>query len=247
MNADIRDLDKESQDNSTRSYSYDFDWIIRRYLLQRVSPHLDHEGSTLEIGAFKGDLTSQILTLFPNLSVLEGSNLLAGHLRRRFGSTVRIHELFVESANFASEFDTIFLVHTLEHIEDRVKVLSRVSTWLRDGGRLVVAVPNGHALSRRIAVAMGLIRTHCSITTGEWEHGHRITYSTDTLLADLLEAGLTIESRGGVLLKPLSNGQFDEALRAGVIDEPYLQALDALALDFPDLSASLYAVCRRSQ
>ena len=245
MSAEKRDLNEESRDVASRAYAYDFDWVIRRYLLNRVTPLLEQSGATLEVGAFKGDMTAQILMSFPNLTVLEGSSVLAAKLRERFGDAINVHFGLVENSSFVEEFDTIFLVHTLEHLENRIAALSQMSTWLKEDGQMIVAVPNGHALSRRIAVAMGLIRTHCSITPAEWEHGHRITYSIDSFLSDLRDSGLIVEEWGGVLLKPLSNVQFDQALSAEIVGEEYLQALDDLARQFPDLSATLFAVCRK--
>jgi len=44
-------------------------------------------------------------------------------------------------------------------------------------------------------------------------------------------------------VKPLANFQFDQAIAAGIVSDAYLQACNDLAKIYPDLSASLFAVC----
>jgi len=135
----------------------------------------------------------------------------------------------LEEAEVVQRFDNVFLVHTLEHIDDPVAVLARIRNWLSAGGRLFVAVPNANALSRQIAVKMGLIEYNSAVTAGESEHGHRRTYSLDVLLSQLRHAGLPRGRLWGVLVKPLANFQFDRALEQGIIDEAYLDACHELA------------------
>jgi hypothetical protein len=116
---------------------------------------------------------------------------------------------------------------------------------LSPGGRFFVVVPNAQAASRQIAVRMGLIETNHSVTEGERIHGHRCTYSLDTLEHDVRSAGLRVESRGGVMFKPFANFQFDRMIRHQVIDNAYLEGCYALGMQYPELAASIYVVCRR--
>ena len=95
----------------------------------------------------------------------------------------------IETAQFGQEFDAIFLVHTLEHLDGPVEALARIGGWLKDGGRLFVVVPNAQAASRQIAVRMGLIDTNNAVTEGERVHGHRCTFSLDTLEHTARSAG----------------------------------------------------------
>jgi hypothetical protein len=64
----------------------------------------------------------------------------------------------------------------------------------------------------------------------------------DELLSDVRKSGLRVVESGGVIVKPLSNSQFDEALESGIVSEEYVRACDELAREFPNLSASLYVV-----
>ena len=240
-----RNYDLEAQDNEVRQYAYEFDWIIRDALLRRWAPFV-RNGAALEVGAFEGAMTAQILEHVDALTILEPASGLSAKLQERFADRVEIRTERLEDATFPAEFETIFLVHTLEHLDDPVDALRRLGAWLKPRGRLLVAVPNALALSRQIAVRMGLIEFNCAVTEGEWAHGHRRTYTRDALRRDVLDAGLELRESGGVIVKPLANSQFDSALASGIISRDYVEACESLADTFPDLTASIFAVCGRS-
>lgn len=239
----MRDLNKEYRDAADRNYAYDFDWVLRKYLLRALAPHFRPGARALELGCYKGDMTEQILGYFDRLTVVEGASELCALVAKRFPGKVDIINSTFEAVRIDQGFDVVFLVHTLEHLDDPVGVLSKIRGWLAPGGRLLVAVPNANALSRQIAVRMGLISHNSAVTPAEKEHGHRITYSMDVLLHQLKSAGYAIVDQGGVLVKPLANFQFDKALAAGIVDEKYLDGCFELGKLYPDLCASLYAVC----
>jgi 2-polyprenyl-3-methyl-5-hydroxy-6-metoxy-1,4-benzoquinol methylase len=239
----MRNHNEEWRDNAARKYAYDFDSIIRRYLLETLAPHFRRDGSVLELGCYKGDMTAQILDYFPTLTAVEAASELADAVRERFAQRVKVINATIEAAQLDERFDNIFLVHTLEHLDDPVGVLNRVRQWLSPNGRLFIAVPNAHALSRQIAVRMGLIEYNAAVTPAEADHGHRCTYSLDVLLSEVGRAGFRLHDFGGVLVKPLANFQFDLAIAAGIVDDAYLRACNELAKVYPDLSASLYVVC----
>ena len=92
---------------------------------------------------------------------------------------------------------------------------------------------------------MGLIEHNRAITAGELAHGHRCTYSLDTLEHEISQAGLSIQSRGGIFFKPFANFQFDQLLQNKIIDQSYLDGCYALGMQYPDLSASIYIICSR--
>ncbi len=237
-----RDFDNEFKDNNERKYAYEFDSVVREFLLDRVCPSLNQESPLLEIGAYMGDMTAQILERFQQVTVLESSPQLCDHLQQRFTGQISLIRGAVEEVIVQDNFETIFLIHTLEHLDDPVGCLRRISQWLSPRGRLVIAVPNADALSRQIAVRMGLIESNSAVTPGEWEHGHRRTYSIDQLLRDVRQANLRIEDHGGVIVKPLSNRQFDQALELGVVSSDYVKACDELSKEYPHLAATIFVI-----
>lgn len=239
-----RDYNQEFQDNAERNYFYDFDARLRGYMLDSFGPWLT-DGPTLEMGCFMGAFTELFAARFSDLTVVEGSDELISVAQKKVGGDVKFVCSIFEDAEFEPRFANIFLIHTLEHLDDRKAVLERISKWLKPGGRLFIAVPNANAPSRQIAVKMGLIEYNSAVTEGERLHGHRITYSLDTLEQEVRSAGWKVAQRGGVFFKPLANFQLDKALESELINDQFMDACYALGMVYPDLCASVYVVCER--
>jgi 2-polyprenyl-3-methyl-5-hydroxy-6-metoxy-1,4-benzoquinol methylase len=236
-----RDHNVEFGDNERR-YAYEFDYVLRRYMIRALRP-LFVPGSALELGCFEGEMTALLLDEFASVTVVEASRDLLHRAQQRVAGRARfVHGLF-EEVELTERFENVFLVHTLEHLDDPVSTMRRMAMWLKPGGRIFVVVPNADAPSRQIAVGMGLISHNAAVTDAERAHGHRVTYSMDTLERDVLMSGLAVQSRGGVFFKALANFQFDQALKAGIITESYLDGCYALGMRYPELCASIYLVC----
>lgn len=242
----VRDYTKEHADNSVRKYAYDFDAILRHYMMQSFNPLLP-QGKALELGCFKGDVTTLIANVYDDLTVVEAAEELIKETKARIGKPVKyIHSTF-ENFEPVEKYDAIFLVHTLEHLDEPVLILSRIKEWLSEAGRLFLVVPNANAPSRQIAVKMGLIDHNAAVTDAEFKHGHRCTYSFDTLERDVVSAGLHISARGGIFFKALANYQFDRLLTTDIISNAYLDGCYKLGMQYPDLCASIYMVCEKGK
>jgi len=238
-----RDYNAEYKDG-VRKYAYEFDTILRRYMMRALDPFLP-PGRALEMGCYLGDVTEMLAERYTDLTVIEASGELASAAQKRLGARARFLQGMFETIDVAEQFDAIFLMHTLEHLDDPVQVLRRAGGWLNDSGRLFVVVPNANAPSRQIAVQMGLIPFNSAVTDAEREHGHRRTYSLDTLERDVIGAGLRIVHRGGVFFKPLANYQFDKLAGGDIVSDAYLEGCYRLGMHYPDLCASIYVVCDR--
>ncbi|VWC37916.1 class I SAM-dependent methyltransferase [Burkholderia lata] len=237
-----RDYNAEALSRPEKKYSYNFDEIVRRYMMRRFAPFFGN-GPALELGCHEGQSTLLLAERFDDLTVVEASSEAIDVAQKCVGPSVRFINSTFENAELEARFESIFLINTLEHVDEPNAILTRIRQWLRPGGRFFVLVPNADAPSRQIAVQMGLIRTNNAVTSGEWTHGHRRTYSFDTLEADLREAGFSIEQRGGLMFKALANFQFDKALEAGIIDEQYLDGIYQLGMIYPAMTASIYMIC----
>lgn len=240
----MRNYDKEAEDNKFRKYAYDFDYVVRRYMIRTLKPFFTN-GKALELGCYEGETTKLYAEHFKDLTVLEIADSLIEIAKKKVPASVKFVHAAIETADLKPVYDSIFLVHTLEHLDKPVEALSRMRNWLSPMGRLFVVVPNADAASRQIAVKMGMIETNNSITEGEREHGHRSTYSLDTLENDVRKSGLKIESRGGIFFKPFANFQFDLLIKNKIIDDGYLEGCYALGMIYPELTASIYIVCKK--
>lgn len=240
----MRNHNEEFQDNEHRQYAYDFDSIVRGYMMRTLAPFFSTDGKALELGCFEGDSTLLYAEHFKDLTVIEASDKLIEVARKRVPANVHFVHASIETAAMQPVYDSIFLVHTLEHLDDPIACLARIRSWLSPKGRLFIVVPNANAASRQIAVKMGLIESNQSVTAGEKAHGHRCTYSLDTLEKDARKAGLQIETRGGIFFKPFANFQFDIIIKQKIIDQAYLDGCYALGMHYPELTASIYLICR---
>ena len=239
-----RDYNAEYKDGA-RKYAYQFDSLLRHYMMRTLDPFLPG-GKALEMGCYLGDVTEMLAARYRDLTVIEASDQLVSAARARVGERARFLQGTFETISMSETYDAVFLMHTLEHLDDPVFVLRRIDQWLTDRGRLFVVVPNANAPSRQIAVQMGVIPYNHAVTDGERAQGHRRTYSLDTLERDVVEAGLRILHRGGVFFKPLANYQFDKLLGGEIISDEFLEGCYRLGMHYPDLCASIYVVCEKA-
>jgi 2-polyprenyl-3-methyl-5-hydroxy-6-metoxy-1,4-benzoquinol methylase len=241
---DSRDYVREGADNIERRYAYNFDTVLRGYMMRAFRPFLP-TGRAVEVGCYEGDFTALLAPFYMDLTVVDVLESALARTQERVG-TIHAIQGTVESIDLpAASFDAAFLIHVLEHLDDPIAVLRRIGTWLRPGGRLFLACPNANAASRQIAVKMGLISRTIAITPGERAQGHRRTYTRDTLERDVRAAGLSVHHGGGVFFKALANFQFDRLLNTDIISTAYLDGCYELGTIYPDLCASVFLVCTR--
>jgi 2-polyprenyl-3-methyl-5-hydroxy-6-metoxy-1,4-benzoquinol methylase len=241
----VRDLNQEYQDTNKRKYAYDFDYIHRDYMLKRFESHFSPDQKVLELGCYKGEFTKKLTAIFEDITVVEGSSDLITEAKANVNSDkVTFKNSYFEEMDLDQKYDIIFLVHTLEHLTDRPAVLAKIKSLLSKQGKFIVVVPNANAPSRQIAVQMGLIDHNTAVTDGEHKHGHRITYASDTLRSEMIQADFDVVEQGGILFKPLANYQIDLALDAEIIDLKFLEGCYQLGMVYPDLCASIYAICK---
>lgn len=248
MESPVRNYDRESQDALGHKYAYNFDFdVMHPYMLRSFTPFLV-DGNALELGSFRGDFTRRLRERFTDITCVEASGEAAAAAQAEFGDTVRIVHGTFEKVDLGKTFDNIVLTHVLEHLDDPVGVLARVNRdWLSERGRLFLVCPNANAASRQIAVKMGIISHQSAVTPAELEHGHRITYSLDTLERDARAAGLNVVHRSGIFFKALANFQWDRLLATDIISPAYLDGCYQLGQVYPDLCSSIFLVCERGR
>lgn len=241
-----RDFDRESQDALGHKYAYTFDFdVMHPFMLRSFQPFF-RPGSVLELGSFRGDFTKRLVPHFTDITCVEASGEAVAAARTTLGDRARTVEGTFDSVSLGRTFDNIILTHVLEHLDDPVGVLSRVNNeWLSPGGRLFLVCPNANAASRQIAVHMGLISHHSAVTPAEKAHGHRITYSLDTLERDARAAGLRVVHRSGIFFKAMANFQWDRLLATDIISKEYLEGCYQLGHVYPDLCSSIFLVCEK--
>lgn len=194
-------------------------------------------GATLEIGPAEGLATAIIAKRTDNLTLLEPTSALADNLQKCYPQTTVACEL-IEEYRPPNRFDNIFMLHVLEHVEDAVRALCKIKSWLGDGGRFFLSVPNAMSLHRQLGVLMGMLETEDAPSERDVLIGHRRVYTQESLRRDLESAGFSVLHEGGVWIKPGSNAQ----IKQWNWDDELLEAAVELGKKYPEIAAEICAV-----
>jgi 2-polyprenyl-3-methyl-5-hydroxy-6-metoxy-1,4-benzoquinol methylase len=241
-----RDYNKEFIDSKNSKYAYSFDYdVMHPYMIKSFEPFFN-KGNLLELGSFKGGFTKRFLPYFVDVTCVEASEDAIKEAKLTLGGKVNFVNALFENADLPKRYDNIIMTHVLEHLDDPVFVLKRINDeWLSDNGRFFLVCPNANAPSRQIAVKMGLISHNTAVTPAEAEHGHRRTYTLDTLERDVVMAGLKVVYRSGIFFKALANIQWDKLLKTDIISPEYLEGCYQLGQQYPDLCSSIFLLCEK--
>jgi len=241
-----RDYNQEINDTADHQYAYNFDFdVMHPFMIRSFTPFFK-PGNLLELGCFKGDFTSRLTGTFSDITCVEASEEALKIARERLGDDVTFINSRFEDVNLPFRYNNIVLTHVLEHVDDPVNLLKRINDeWLADDGHFFLVCPNAHAASRQIAVKMGLISHNDAVTHAEFLHGHRCTYSLDTLERDARLAGLNVVYRTGIFFKAMANFQWDKILQTDIVSTEYLEGCYQLGHHYPDLCSSIFLLCKK--
>ena len=175
--------------------------------------------SLLDIACGDGLLTEIFSTHFSRVVGVDASSKHLSVARERL-SGVRFYESLIEEFTIEEKFDSVFMLDLLEHVLEPAQVLRKAASFLNDGGRLVVHVPNAQAVNRKIAVLMGSLERCEELSPFDLNiAGHRRAYDLDSLRREVEQAGLKVISTGGIFYKMLSTPQMDWMLSQGPWEE----------------------------
>ena len=243
-----RNYDKERKNVRGHKYAYDFDFDVMHPFMMRSFKPFFRQGNVLELGSYTGNFTKLLLPFFKDITCVDASLDAIRIARKIFGNKVSfVHSTF-EVAHLPSQYDNIILTHVLEHVDNPVLVLKRINEeWLSEKGKLFLVCPNANAASRQIAVKMGLRLQPTAVIAALKKHGHRRTYTGDTLERDAKLAGLTVVHRSGIFFKALANFQWDRLLKTDIISSEYLEGCYQLGQEYPDLCSSIFLLCEKGR
>lgn len=244
----MRDYNKETKDQIAHQYAYNFDFdVMHPYMIESFKPFFNN-GNLLELGSFEGDFTKRFLELFQDITCIEASSEAISKAKSKVSTKINFINSMFENAKLSEKYNNIVMTHVLEHIDDPISVLRRINLeWLSEDGTFFLVCPNANAPSRQIAVKMGLISHNSAVTEAEEKHGHRCTYTSDTLERDVIASGLKVVHRSGIFFKPFANFQWDKLLQTDIISREYLDGCYKLGQHYPDLCSSIFLVCKKGK
>ena len=213
---------------------------MRELIIRTFSPFLKG-GRGLELGCSDGYMTSMLAKHVNFLDVVDGSELFLEKARERakiehLDNIAFINSLFEEFSP-SEKYDYIVASYILEHVIHPVHVLLMAYDALKDGGLLFVVVPNANALSRQLAMHMGIYEHLKVLTENDLKHGHRRVYDRTSLNKDIAQAGFENIAQGGLMLKILADFQMDRLIEEGVLGRVKSMVCTSWAL-----STRIYAV-----
>lgn len=242
---DTRNYDNEIKDTIDHKYAYNFDFdVMHPYMIKSFEPFFVR-GNCLELGSYKGDFTKKLTPYFNEITCIEASSEAVAIAKKELGEKVKLINDLFENTVLSNKYDNIIITHVLEHIDNPILVLTKIKDWLSDNGRVLIVCPNANAPSRQIATFMGIVSHNAAVTEAEHQHGHRITYTFDTLEKDVREAGLKVIHRSGIFFKAFANFQWDKLLNTDIISHQYLDGCYELGKKYPDLCSSIFLVCKK--
>ena len=173
----------------------------------------------LDIACGDGLMTEMFSHHFKRVVGVDANGAHLAEARKRLPAA-EFHETLIEDLVLEEKFDTVTMLDLLEHVENPVAVLMKAASFLSEGGRLIVHVPNARAINRRLAVLMGTLESCEELSPFDLQiAGHRRSYSLSTLCEDIARAGLGVDSTGGIFYKMLSTPQMDWFLNNGLWEE----------------------------
>jgi len=193
----------------------------------------------LELGPSYGYMTKFLIDDFDSLHIVEGSKSLINQIP----SYINIvkHNILFEEFHSEIKFDTIIMNHVLEHLENPQSILTKFREYVSPDGVFIIGVPNAKSIHRLAAVKLELLTSEYALKPRDKKLGHFRVYDTKSLIKEVEHAGLTVNNKGGIFLKPLSNAQIKENWDDELINGFYL-----LGNDFPDHCAEVFVVCSNS-
>jgi len=241
--------EKEFLDKVYHTYTVDTSaqtMAMRKLIVRTFRPYLKG-GRGLELGCSDGFMTEMIAQKLDRLDVVDGSKKFLEEAAKRNLPGVRFIDSLFEEFTATDRYGYVFASYILEHVHDPVAVMKMARTVLEPDGLLFIIVPNARALSRQLALHMGLLKDLKDLTENDRNHGHRRVYDRVALNGDIAAAGFENLSQGGVMLKILADFQLDQLIGNGMLKDEHIDGLYSLGLEYPDLCGSLFSVCRIRQ
>jgi 2-polyprenyl-3-methyl-5-hydroxy-6-metoxy-1,4-benzoquinol methylase len=199
-------------------YHTDYNSVLGHFKVLSCLEHACGE-SLLDLACGDGLITSMFSTHFQNIVGVDASSVHIAEARKRL-PTARFYDSLIEDFEIEEKFDSVFLLDILEHVADPISVLRKAANFLAEDGILIAHVPNAQAINRRLAVLMGTLLSCDELSPFDIQvAGHRRAYNLDTLVRDVLSAGLRVTTSGGIFYKMLSTPQMDWFLKHGLWGE----------------------------
>jgi 2-polyprenyl-3-methyl-5-hydroxy-6-metoxy-1,4-benzoquinol methylase len=221
--------------------------IIRELVIKNIMPYIEIDKFVgLQLGCADGYETKLLAKLLKQLDVLEGSTKFINDVRKKNISKVDlIYSLFEEfQTPKDKKYDIVFATFVLEHVFDPTLLLKKIRNVLNENGLLYIVVPNARALSRQLALHMGILKNLYELTPNDLGHGHRRVFDRNSLNKLLESCNFQTIAQSGIMLKILADFQMDKLIDSNILKSEHINGLYSLGLEHPDLCGAIYSICK---
>ncbi len=228
--------------------TYNIDTVTEQYkrleFLEKLSSHVQlNEAAVLELGSASGRLTELLADRCSRVVAVDGSARFLALAKARPGNqrVTFVHSRF-ESLALSDIFQVVVLHHVLEHVERPAQLLESMRSLLAPNGVLAITVPNAHALSRQLAVKMGLLGTVFDLTENDHHHGHYRVYDSQSLEDELRQSKYEIAAAHGLAFKLFADFQNEKIVEAGIIGDKQLRGLWDIADEHRGIAGAIMVI-----
>ena len=217
---------------SAKFQIFGFNKNLNKYRYKILSKHL--KGKTcLELGAGYGHITEQLRKRFSKLVTIEPdpecfNNIIEG---------VEKYCTTIEDFEDSRKFDTVICSNVLEHVDNVLEVLRKISTFGHDKTVYIFVVPNAISYNRLSGVDMGLLSLPNELTEQDVAAGHKRMFYPKMFREEIEVSGYEIELLETYLYKPFHN-TYMSRLPSKVISHCF-------AMKMKDNGAEIIAVCKK--
>ncbi len=231
--------------------TYAIDTVSEQYKrLEFIDKLTDHvavaDAGVIELGSASGRLTRLLAQQCRHVTAVDGSARFIAIAREHVApfEVDFVHSMF-ETFAPGSPCDLVVMHHILEHVDDPITLMTHVKGFMKRGGHLALTVPNARALSRQLAVEMGLLESVYALTENDYHHGHQRVYDWDALRHDVRAAGFEIVGEHGLAFKLFADFQNEKIAEAGIIGDRQFRGLWPIGDRYRDVAGAIMIVARR--
>lgn len=122
---------------------------FNHWMYQTIQPFL--HGAILEIGSGIGNISSFVLTEHSTITLSDTDEFYIQSLKNKFLSFQNLKEVLsidLQDSSFEAtysiqkeQYDTVFLLNVLEHLEDDTQAIKNCNFLLKPGGTLLILTP----------------------------------------------------------------------------------------------------------
>ena len=221
-----------------------------RVMLPYINRSGQNKQCALEMGCGGGESTRFLAPLFEHLVVLDGSKEFLEDARAKLSEFDNIEYQYglFEEIKEIEKYDVIIANYIFEHVDSVEDILKVCYRSLKKGGILFITVPNAQALSRQLAVKMGILEDVYVLTENDIKHGHKRIFDRktggeweDAYAREYGEkSDFHIIGDGGLYIKEFADFQLKEMVDKEILSRDHFIGMSKLAEDYPEIAGSIY-------